>query len=261
MFTTIAGVTLHYQVEGAQNGVPIVLLNSLGSSLCIWDAVSAHLGKFFPLIRYDKRGHGLSDCPPGPYTIRDHAADLHGLLDQLQVETAILVGMSVGGMIALDLAASHPQRIQHLILCDTGAKIGAEQLWQDRIAAVEAGGLAPMAEAVLARWFTTAFSQNEPAQVHGYTNMLLRTPAAGYTATCAALRDADLHAVAPLIQTPTLVLCGEEDLATPPALGRELATLLPNAQFALIPHAAHLPSIEQPVFLAEKILEFLQGDK
>ncbi|MFN8444267.1 MAG: 3-oxoadipate enol-lactonase [Caldilineaceae bacterium] len=259
MFTQLNGLTLHYQVEGVETGIPLVFINSLGSSLCIWDDVCDQLRPHFRIVRYDKRGHGLSDSPPGPYTIRDHAADLLGLLDHLQVEKAILIGVSVGGMIALEFAATRPQRVGKLVLCDTGAKIGSEQSWNERIAAIQAGGLTSIAAAVLARWFTPAFIQNQPAQHLGYTNMFVRMPAAGYIATCAALRDADLHSIVAAIQTPSLVLCGDQDMSTPPALGQKLAALLPNAHFRMIPNAAHLPSIEQPQYLAETIAQFLTG--
>ena len=256
MFTSINGLTLHYQLEGIETGTPLVFLNSLGSSLCIWNDVCALLRPHFRIIRYDKRGHGLSDAPPGPYTIRDHVDDLHGLLDHLQIERATLIGISVGGMIALEFATNHQKRVDKLVLCDTGAKIGSEQSWNERIGAIEAGGLQSIAKTVLARWFTPDFIQNQPAQYHGYTNMFTRTPADGYAAT---LRDADLRPIVPTIQTPSLVLCGDQDLATPPALGQELAKLLPKAIFRLIPHAAHLPSIEQPKYLAETIAQFLAG--
>lgn len=257
MFASINDITLHYQLDGIATGTPLVFLNSLGSSLCIWDEVCDLLRHRFHIIRYDKRGHGLSDCPPGPYAMRDHSNDLLGLLDHLQVASATLVGVSVGGMIALDFAATYPQRLQKMILCDTGAKIGTEQLWNDRIAAVDSGGLEPMTQAVLARWFTADFIHKQPAHYSGYANMFVCTPAHGYAATCAALRDADLRGSVPSIQIPALVLCGDADLATPPALGEELATLLPNARFELIANAAHLPSIEQPDVLAEKIITFL----
>lgn len=258
MFASSNGLTLYYQQAGLTTGTPLVFINSLGSSLCIWDEVSTRLAQNFHTIRYDKRGHGLSDCPPEPYTIHDHAQDLLGLLDHLQIENAILMGVSVGGMIALDFAAHHPQRVQKLILCDTGAKIGTEQSWNERMAAVQSNGLSSIADAVLARWFTAEFITNSPAQVRGYANMLIRTPAEGYAATCAALRDADLRSTVPTIQTPALVLCGDQDLATPPSLGQDLASLLPHADFALIAGAAHLPSIEQPGILVEKLFNFVE---
>lgn len=258
MFTSIDSVTLHYAIEGSQTGTPLVFINSLGSSLHLWDLVTPHLAKRAPIIRYDKRGHGLSDCPPGPYTLADHANDLAGLLDYLQIDEAILIGISVGGMIALTYALAQPRRVKALVLCDTGAQIGTPELWNSRMEAIRQQGMAATAASILARWFTPGFAQQQPATYQGYANMLARTSVEGYIATCAALREADLRTTASAIQTPTLVLCGTEDLSTPPALGQALATQLKNARFALIDSAAHLPCIEQPAALAAQIEHFLQ---
>ncbi len=259
-FATLGAITLHYQREGVATGIPLVFINSLGSDLRIWDEVCERLAARHPLLRYDKRGHGLSDCPPGPYTLDDHAADLAGLLDHLQIEQAILVGISVGGMIALAFSLAHPERVDRLVICDSGAKIGTTELWNSRIETVRQQGLSSMVDAVLARWLTPSFAQAQPAAYRGYANMLARTPAEGYAATCAALRDADLTVAVGAIQTPTLVLCGAEDVATPPALGQALANALPNASFELIEDAAHLPCIEQPGATAAAIGRFLQAD-
>ena len=259
-FAAIGSHTLHYRLDGQAatvTGPPLVFINSLGSDLRIWDGLIADFAERFPLIRYDQRGHGLSDCPPGPYTLRDHTDDLAGLLAHLQAPAAILIGVSVGGMIALDFAHQHPERVQGLVLCDTGAKIGTAEYWSERSSAVRQGGLAPLAPMILARWFSSTFAATAPAAYCGYANMLTRTPVEGYAATCEALRDADLREVVPNINIPALVLCGEEDLATPPSLGRELAAALPNAHFALIPQAGHLPSLEQAKALATAIQHFL----
>ena len=258
MFTSIDGVTLHYTVEGSQTGTPLVLINSLGSSLHIWDLVAPRLATRAPIIRDDKRGHGLSDCPPGPYTLANHANDLAGLLDYWQVPEAILIGISVGGMIALTYALAQPTRVKALVLCDTGAQIGTPELWNSRIEAIRQQGMAAMTASILARWFTPAFAQQQPAMYQGYANMLMRTPVEGYIATCAALREADLRTAVSAIQTPTLVLCGTEDLSTPPALGQALAAQLKNARFALIDSAAHLPCIEQPTTFVDQVEHFLQ---
>lgn len=259
-FAAIGSHTLHYRLDGQAatvTGPPLVFINSLGSDLRIWDGLIADFAERFPLIRYDQRGHGLSDCPPGPYTLRDHTDDLAGLLAHLQAPAAILIGVSVGGMIALDFAHQHPERVQGLVLCDTGAKIGTVEYWSERSSAVRQGGLAPLAPMILARWFSSTFAATAPAAYRGYANMLTRTPVEGYAATCEALRDADLREVVRSINLPALVLCGAEDLATPPSLGRELAAALPNAHFALIPQAGHLPSLEQPKALATAIQHFL----
>lgn len=261
-FAAIGSHTLHYRLDGQAIGLapPLVFINSLGSDLRIWDGLMADFAERCALLRYDKRGHGLSDCPPGPYTLRDHTDDLVGLLDQVQASAAILIGVSVGGLIALDFAHQYPERVKALVLCDTGAKIGTADYWTERATAVRQGGLAPLAPMILARWFSNAFAVSAPATYRGYQNMLTRTPAEGYAATCDALRDADLREMVPSINIPALVLCGEEDLATPPSLGRELAAALPQARFALIPKAGHLPSLEQPQALAAAIQHFLQGN-
>lgn len=256
-FAIIDEIILHYQVEGSSQATPLVFINSLGSDLRIWDAVAAHFVDHYTIVRYDKRGHGLSDSPPGPYTIQQHADDLAGLLDHLGIKHAILCGISVGGMIALAFATSHPQRTHRLVLCDTGMTIGNAQTWNDRIVAIRANGLESIAPTVLARWLTPAFAEHYPAAYRGYGNMLARSPASGYIATCEAIRDADLTAAAPTIQTPALVLCGSEDQSTSPDLNRTLAQTLPNARFVLIDKAAHLPCIEQPEVVVGEMERFL----
>lgn len=261
-FVECNNIVLHYHVDGlplqATTKPPLVFLNSLGSDLRIWDALVPAFAPEHPILRYDLRGHGLSDAPPGPYTIRMHTRDLADLLARLRVTAAILIGVSVGGMIALDYAANYQPRVAGLVLCDTGAKIGTPDYWATRIAAVRAQGLEPLAETILQRWFSSDYATNHPAAYRGYRNMLTRTPLEGYAATCEALRDADLRLIMKRIQMPSLVLCGDEDLATPPALGRELAAALPQARFALVPGAGHIPSLEQPAKLTALIKEFLE---
>lgn len=256
-FTQINTLTIHTKVAGSANNPALVFINSLGSDLRIWDEVVSHFNGRFFVIRYDKRGHGLSDCPPGPYTIEALADDLAGLLDNLGVKTAVPIGISVGGMIALAFAARYPQRVTKLVLSDTGAVIGTAVYWAERMAALQTNGFNELGSAILERWFAPAFAQAQPAAYRGYGNMLTRTPLAGYIATCAAIRDADLRDAARSVQAPTLVLCGAEDAATPPELGKALVELLGNGRFHLIPHAAHLPCIEQPQKMAAAIAEFI----
>jgi 3-oxoadipate enol-lactonase len=256
-FATINGVILQYTFDGLPAGVPLVFLNSLGTDLRIWDKLISHLAGRYRLIRYDLRGHGLSDCPPGPYTIRDHTDDLAGLLGCLQVDEVILIGVSVGGMIAIDYAASRPQQVKALVLCDTAAKIGTAAMWNERIDSLRKNGMAYLADAILERWFSSAFIKNHPANYRGYFNMLTRMPVEGYTATCEAIRDADLREAVQTLSAKSLVLCGAEDGATPPELVRGLAEVIPKARFELIEEAGHIPSLEQPAMLAAKIDQFL----
>jgi 3-oxoadipate enol-lactonase len=256
-FATINNLTLHFKCDGSAENPTLVFVNSLGSDLRIWDELVPLFVDRFWIVRYDKRGHGLSDCPAGPYSIADHTADLAELLAQLGVKTAVLAGISVGGMIAMDYAAQYPERVQKLILSDTGAVIGTPAYWEERIAALEANGFSELGEAILAIWFTPTFGKEKPAYYQGYGNMLTRTPLAGYIATCKAIGDADLRQEASCIRIPALVMCGSEDLATTPDLGRELASMMPDGRFQIIPDAAHLPCIEQPEIMAREIDGFL----
>ena len=257
-FATVADVTLHYRVEGNPSGIPLVFINSLGSDLRLWDALVSHFVDDYLIVRHDKRGHGLSDCPPAPYTIRDHANDVAHLLDYLKINEAIIIGISVGGMIAQDFALHYPQRVKGLVLSDTGAKIGTDELWNERIAVLREHGLAYLAEPILARWFAPSFSETHPAAYQGYYNLLTRMPVEGYIGTCEALRDCDLREVVGSITAKTLVLCGAEDLSTPPSLGQALAEQLSDARFAVIEGAAHLPCVEQPQAMAREMGAFLE---
>lgn len=251
MMARIAGVAIHYRLTGRAEGRPLVLANSLGTDLRVWDEVVERLGSGYRVLCYDKRGHGLSDAPPAPYRLDDHVGDLLGLLDHLAIERFGLVGLSVGGMIAQRLAARCPERVGALALCDTAARIGSADLWNARIGIVERDGMAAIADAVLDRWFAPAFRTGRADQVAGWRNMLVRTPAQGYAGTCAAIRDADLEADAATIRAPTLCIAGSHDQATPPELVRATAALIPGASFATIADAGHLPPVEQPAALTD----------
>lgn len=256
-FTIRNGLTTHYRVEGTGEGIPLVFINALGTDLRIWDGVVPYLADLHPVLRFDKRGHGLSGCPPAPYAMHDFSNDMLGLLDQLDISQAIIVGISVGGMIALDFAGRWPERVHSMVLCDTAPVIGTAALWNERVHKLREHGMASMAEAILARWFAPTFKEKSPADYHGYYNMLTRTPVEGYTGTCEAIRDANLTEAARTIESRTLILCGTEDVSTPPDLVRGLAELMPNAEFHEIPGAGHSTCIEQPDLVAEQIKRFL----
>ncbi len=248
----------YYQLVGPSGKPAILFSNSLGTDLRIWDGVAARLAEQFRVIRYDKRGHGLTEAVPPPYSAGDLAADVVALLDALELEQAVICGVSVGGIVAQALALEHPERVRALILLDTGARIGTAESWQQRIDAVKAAGVASLVPVTMERWFSAGFRTHRAADVIGYSLMLRQTSADGYVGTCAALRDADFRAVLSSVFKPTLVLCGAEDIATVPELGRELASLIPGAQFALIEKAGHLACVEQPDAVAERITRFLQ---
>jgi 3-oxoadipate enol-lactonase len=248
---------LHFRDEYPHQARTLVFVNALGTDLRIWDHVVAGYAGAFRILRYDLRGQGLSDAPPAPYSIDDHVADLAALLDAHEVAGAIVVGLSVGGMIAQALAAKRPDLVRLLVLCDTAPKIGTPEMWSARIEAVRANGLASIVDAVLERWLSAEFRQAHAVDLAGYRNMLTRNPAEGYIGTCATLRDTNLTSVASRVTQPTLCLVGEADGATPPALVRSLSELIPNAAFETIPNAGHLPCIEQPGLLSSRIESFV----
>jgi 3-oxoadipate enol-lactonase len=257
-FTRVNGIVLHHQVLGQRDGPVLVFINSLGSDFRIWQDVVQAFTDRFRVILYDKRGHGLSDAPPAPYTIDEHTTDLLALLDHLKVDKAALVGLSVGGMIAQRMAVRAPERVQALVLSCTAAKIGTPELWAERIASVENGGIEPIADNVLQRWFTPLFRKTQADEVTGWRNMLIRTPIHGYAGTCAAIRDADLRPDAGRIKAPTLCVAGDQDGSTPADVVKGTADLIPGARFVLIDGAGHIPCVEKPAVLSKLISQHLQ---
>ncbi len=253
----LGGVTLHARSDGPEGGPVLVLSNSLGTDLRIWDALLPLLPPEVRVIRYDKRGHGLSDCPDGTWGMQDHIADLEGLLDSLGVAGAAICGISVGGLIAQGLAVRRPDLVGRLILCDTAARIGTAESWADRIAAIEQGGIAAMAGAILERWFSAGFRESDPT-FPLWRNMLLTSPQAGYLKTCQAIRDSDFTEQTRGLSLPALALCGADDGSTPPDLVRATASLIEGCRFELIEDAGHLPCIEQPAVFATLLTAFLK---
>ena len=257
-FAAIGKNVLHYVYSGKKNKPALVFANSLGSDLHIWDEVVESLADDFRIVRYDLRGHGLSEASPAPYSARDLSEDIIALMDLIEMGQAIVCGISVGGIIAQSLALDHPERVRALVLSDTGARIGSVESWEQRIELVRAEGLNAWKEPTMERWFSLEHRRRHPAALRGYATMLLKTAPEGYIGVCCALRDADFHDAAQRIKSPTLVLCGAEDIATPPQLGRELASLIPEAKFSLIEGAGHLPCVEKPVEMAERMMEFFR---
>ncbi|MBM7456631.1 3-oxoadipate enol-lactonase/4-carboxymuconolactone decarboxylase [Oceanisphaera litoralis] len=253
----INGVMLHYRLEGPSHLPLLVFSNSLGTDLRVWEPLLPLLANHFRFLRYDKRGHGLSACPPAPYHIDDHINDLIGLLDALQLDQVALCGLSVGGIIAQGVASRRPELVKQLILCDTAHKIGPAQGWDDRINSIRGQGIEVIADAVMERWFAAEFRRQQPVELALWRNMLVRTPMEGYIGTCAAIRDADLTDSSARLTQPTLCLVGDQDGATPPELVRSTAELIPNSRFAIIDNAGHLPCVEQPAALAALITDFI----
>ena len=260
-FVRINDVTIAYDVMTRDPANPVlVFVNSLGTDSRIWHLVLPKLCEDFTILTYDKRGHGLSDLGDVPYSLDDHVADLIGLLDHLEFSQVIVCGLSVGGMIAQGLYAQRPDLVKALVLSDTAHKIGTAEMWNKRIAAVEAGGIGGLLDEIMMRWFTPSFRQQGNAAYQAYCNMLVRQPAKGYAGTCAALRDADLTEAASRIAVPVLCIVGAEDGSTPPELVRSLADIIPGARYEVIEGAAHIPCAETPAAFAALVRGFISND-
>jgi 3-oxoadipate enol-lactonase len=251
---------LNYELGGIDSARVIVFTGSLGTDLTMWRPQSDRLGARFRTLRYDIRGHGRSPVPPGPYSIADLGSDLVALLDRLGIERAALCGLSIGGMISMWVAAHHPERVERLVLCCTSALLGPASAWHERVAAVQAGGIESIADAVLARWFTPAFASEHPEVIERMRAKLIATPAEGYIGCCEAIAAMDLTGDLPSIVAPTLVLAGEQDQATPPEHGRRIADLIPGARFQALSPAAHIATVERPDVTTATILRFLSDE-
>jgi 3-oxoadipate enol-lactonase len=249
---------LHWRVEGPADAPVVVLGNSLGTDMSMWDRVVPELRERCLVVRYDHRGQGGSSIFPGPYDVSDLGRDALALLDTLAIERAVYCGVSIGGMVGLWLAAHAPDRIEALVACCTSAHPGNAQSWAERAATVTAaGGTAPIADAVLARWLTPAFAAAHPDAAAELRTMLLASPAAGYAACCGVLERLDLRAALPGIAMPTLVVAGAQDAALPPEHGERIARAIPGARFEMLDPAAHIPMVERPDAVATLILEQL----
>jgi 3-oxoadipate enol-lactonase len=252
----LGDVRLHYRDDGPPDGAPVVFANSLGTDLRLWDTVLPHLPGGLRLIRYDKRGHGLSSCPPAPYAMGALVRDAERLLDRLKVKDCVFVGLSIGGMIAQGLAVKRLDLVRAMVISNTGAKIGTRETWQDRIDGVRAGGIESLADPVMERWFSKSFRATP--ELEAWRNMLTRQPAEGYVGCSAAIAGADFYVTTATLTLPTLAIAGSEDGATPPDLVRETADLIKGARFHLVRGAGHLPCVEKPVEYAEVLTGFLK---
>jgi 3-oxoadipate enol-lactonase len=252
-------VLLFHRFDGPEDAPVLVLSNSLGTTNEMWEPQLPALTESFRVLRHDRRGHGRSEVPPGPYTIADLGRDVLELLDSLELERVSYCGLSIGGMDGMWIAANAPERLDRLCLCSTSANLGPPELWVDRAATVRADGTDAVADATMGRWFSSAFHEAHPEVVARFREMVASTPAEGYASCCEAIRDWDFRDELGRISAPTLVLSAEVDPSTPPEHGRLIADGIPGASFVVIPEAAHLVNVERPAEVDEAILGHLTG--
>lgn len=255
----MGAVAVHHVVTGPSDAPIVVLSNSLGSTHTMWDAQADALAEHFRVVRYDTRGHGGSPVPAGPYDIDDLADDVVALLDTLGVEKAHFVGLSLGGMTGMRLAARNPERVDRLVVLCTGAHLTPSSAWTDRAGTVRTNGSEAVAEAVVARWFTPGFLDANPDVKASCEATVAATPAEGYASCCEVVAAMDLRADLPTISAPTLAIAGGDDPATPPPLLQEIADNVQDGRLLVVPQSAHLANAEQPATVTPAIIAHLTG--
>jgi 3-oxoadipate enol-lactonase len=247
-------VRLHHRFDGQEDAPTLLLSNSLGTNLGMWDEQVPRLAERFRVLRYDQRGHGHSPAPPGPYSIAELGQDALGLLDELELERVSVCGVSLGGMTGMWLAINVPDRIDRLALCCTSAGMPPAKGWIERAATVRSKGMAAVVEGALERWFTPAA---EKERVERAKQGLLATPPEGYAGCCEAIAEHDLRGELESIRAPTLVIAAEDDPAAPPDHGQLIADSIDGARLTVLPDARHLIAVERPGEVADLVLEHL----
>jgi len=250
------GCPIHVEVEGPDRAPVLMLSNSLGTTLQMWDAQVEPLAKHFRLVRYDRRGHGKSGVPKGPYTMERLGRDVLAVLDGLGIQKINWCGLSMGGMVGQWLGANAPQRIERLILSNTSCYFADKTAWNDRIKFVREKGLAALAGPNMERWFTKGFRERSPETIARMVEMFAATPLEGYVGCGEAVRDMDHRELLPKIKAPTLVIIGKHDPATTPEAGEYIRSHIPGATHVVL-DAAHISNIEQSAAYTSAVLDFL----
>jgi 3-oxoadipate enol-lactonase len=249
-------VILHYLVSGKAGGPPLVLANSLGSSMRMWEKVLPALEERFRVVRFDMRGHGESSVPQGPYSIEQLGEDLISLMDAVGVSRAHVCGLSLGGLVAMWVGIHRADRVSRIVLANTAARIGTRDGWEQRILAVREIGMDSIASQMPGRWFTEMYRAGHPDEMESIRQMVASTAPEGYSACCAALRDADLCDQIDLIDAPCLVVAGTHDPATTLQDGRALHAALRRSTYVEL-DASHLSAWERHEEFSNVVLSFL----
>lgn len=250
------GCIIHAELEGPQSAPVLMLSNSLGTDLHMWDEQAAPLTRHFRLVRYDRRGHGKSGSPKGPYTMERLGRDALGVLNGLGIQKTNWCGLSMGGMVGMWLGANAANRIERLILSNTAAHFPDPTVWDARIKTVREVGLAGIVDANMERWFTKGFRERAPQTIAKMREMFVGTSLEGYVGCGEAIRDMDHRPLLPRIAAPTLVIAGRHDPATTLEAGEFIQQHIPDARIAVL-EAAHISNLEQPQAYADTVLEFL----
>jgi len=250
------GCPIHVEIEGPANAPVLMLSNSLGTNLHMWDDQVQPWTQHFRLLRYDRRGHGQSGVPKGPYSMDQFGRDVIAILDALEIKTINWCGLSMGGMVGQWLGANAPERIDKLVLSNTSAYMADKEIWNGRIKFVQEKGLEAMVGANMERWFTAEFRARAPQTLERMRQMFVATNPAGYIACGEAIRDMDFRESNTRITKPTLIIIGRHDPATTPAAGEAIHSQIKGSEVAIL-DTAHIANLEAPQKYAETVTEFL----
>nr|WP_315277176.1 3-oxoadipate enol-lactonase [uncultured Acinetobacter sp.] len=249
---------INYQTFGDAAKPALIFSNSLGTNFKMWQAQIVFFQQDFFVICYDTRGHGASSAPQGPYSIDQLGQDVVNLLDHLNVEKATFCGISMGGLTGQWLAIHRPERFNQVVVCNTAAKIGQEQAWNDRAALVREQGLQPIASTAASRWFTEPFIQSNATVVNNLQNDLAASSAEGYASCCEALAKADVREQLTDITVPVLVVAGQQDPITTVADAQFMVERIANSQLFEI-NASHISNVELPNEFNQAVKQFIQA--
>ncbi len=255
------GIQMNYELSGKQDAPVLVLSHSLASSLIMWDPQMDALKSHFKVLRYDVRGHGSTEAPKGPYTLKLLVEDVLGLMDALNIRSVHFIGLSMGGMIGQGLALDHADRLRSLVLCDTASFISeeAQPMWQERFDAVREEGMKALADATMERWFTPFFLRLNPPMVQKIRQDILKTPVEGYVGCGEAIRRLNYRDRLREISLPTLIIVGEDDPGTPVSFARAIHERIQESKLVILPSARHLSNVEQPDAFNAALLGFLRN--
>lgn len=257
LITTDDGCRIHVEVSGSERAPALMLSNSLGTNLNMWDDQAGEWARDFRVIRYDRRGHGGSDAPPGPYSMERFGRDVLNILDALGIDKTHWCGLSMGGMVGQWLGANAPDRIGKLIVSNTNFYYDDKKPWDDRVRFLGNNPLEKLVDPNMERWFTADFRAKAPQTIARMKEIFLTTDKGGYIACCEAIRDMDFRATNSTISAPTLVIVGARDPATPPSQGEAIARQIKGARLVSF-DAAHIANMEQPAPYTRAVLDFLK---
>ena len=250
------GCPIYVEVEGRDEAPALILSNSLGTNLRMWDDQAPEFAKHFRLVRYDRRGHGQSGVPQGPYSMERFGRDVLDIADALDIETFNWCGLSMGGMVGQWLGANAPDRVEKLVLSNTNSFYPDKAAWNDRIKFVTEKGLAAMVDTNMQRWFTEGFRKRAPQTVDRMRDIFVTTKIPGYVACCQAIAAMDFRDSNTNIEAPTMVIVGSQDVATPPTAGETIRQQIKGAEIVSL-EAAHISNMEQPEAYTKAVLNFL----